>query len=207
MRLQKRLLAALYDRLVAPSERAGLAERRRRLLGGARGRVLEVGAGTGLNVEHYPREVRELVLAEPDHAMRRRLEQRVVRAGRPAVVVEAAAERLPFPDASFDTVVATLVLCSVDEPPRALDELRRVLRPGGSLLFLEHVRADDPGLARWQERLARPWRFVSGGCRCNQATVSLIEAGPFRLEHVERSELPKAPALTRPLAIGRAVAR
>ena len=205
MSLRVRLFAALYDRLAAGSERAGLAAQRRRLLAPARGRVLEVGAGTGLNLEHYPVGVTELVLSEPEEPMRRRLEQRVARTTRPASVVAAPAERLPFPDASFDTVVATLVLCTVDEPARALQELRRVLRPGGSLLFLEHVRADDPALARWQQRLARPWR-IACGCRCDQPTVALIEAAPFRLDYVERGELPKAPSLARPLASGRAVA-
>ncbi|MBD0349006.1 MAG: class I SAM-dependent methyltransferase [Thermoleophilia bacterium] len=206
MNLRVRLFAALYDRMAAASEQAGLADERRRLLAGARGRVLEVGAGTGLNLEHYPDGVEELVLTEPEEPMRRRLEERVTQTGRPATVVAAPAERLPFRDASFETVVATLVLCSVDDPAQALRELRRVLRPGGSLLFLEHVRADDPGLAGWQDRLAKPWRFVACGCRCNQPTVALVEAAPFRMEELERGELPKSPALTRPLARGRAVA-
>ena len=204
MSVRVRLFAAVYDRILAASERAGLADERRRLLAGARGRVLEVGAGTGLNVEHYPDDT-DLVLTEPEEPMRRRLAERVARTGRKAIVVGAAAESLPYPDASFDTVVATLVLCSVEDPARALRELRRVLRPGGSLLFLEHVRADEPRLARRQDRLARPWRLVAG-CRCNQETVALVAAAPFRLHVVERGELPKAPALTRPLARGRAVA-
>lgn len=207
MSLPARAYAALYDHVTAASERAGLGEHRRRLLTAARGRVLEVGAGTGANIPHYPGGVVELVLTEPEEPMRRRLERRVARSGRAASVVGAAAEELPFPDGSFDTVVSTLVLCSVADPPHALAELRRVLRPDGRLLFLEHVRADRGRLARWQDRFARPWRVVARGCRCNQPTVALIEAAPFVVEQLERGELPRATPLVRPLVRGRAAAR
>jgi ubiquinone/menaquinone biosynthesis C-methylase UbiE len=117
---------------------------RRALLAHANGRVLEIGAGTGLNLAHYPDELRELVLVEPEPAMRDRLTRRIRGGGRQAVVVDAAAEALPFADASFDTVVCTLVLCTVAAPDRALAEIGRVLRPGGRMLFIEHVRAESP---------------------------------------------------------------
>lgn len=199
------IIAALYDRMTATSERAGLAAQRRRLLRDARGRVLEVGAGTGINLDHYPDGVEDLVLVEPERAMARKLRGRLRQLGRTAEIVEADAAALPFPDDSFDTVVCTLVLCSIVDPRRALDELRRVLRPGGSLLFLEHVRSDDLRTARLQDRVNTVWRFVANGCNCNRPTLSLIE-GSLSVEEVERGEIPKAPRIVRPLVSGRAVA-
>jgi ubiquinone/menaquinone biosynthesis C-methylase UbiE len=203
--VRARLIAALYDRMGAASEREGLAARRQQLLADARGRVLEVGAGTGLNVEHYPEGIEELVLVEPEPAMVRKLEQRLQELGRPARIVAAEAGALPFPDGSFDTVVCTLVLCSVDDTSRALDELRRVLQPDGSFIFMEHVRSQDPGTARLQDRINPLWRFINNGCNCNRATLSLIE-GAFSVDEVERDEIPKAPRFVRPLISGRAVA-
>ena len=189
----------------AASERAGLAARRRGLLAHARGRVLEVGAGTGINLEHYPEGVEELVLVEPERAMARKLEQRLRELGRVARIVEADAEALPFDDGSFDAVACTLVLCNVANPQAALREMRRVLRPGGSFLFLEHVRSDDPPTARLQDRVNPAWRFVSNGCNCNRRTLSLIE-GSFSVAEVERGEIPEALRIVRPLVSGRAVA-
>ncbi len=149
--------ARLYDPVLALGERRGMAARRLALLARARGRVLEIGAGTGRNLGAYPGAVEELVLTEPDAGMRGRLRRRVERAGHPAAIVAAGAEALPFPDASFDTVVSTMVLCTVEDVAAAAAEARRVLRPGGRLLFAEHVRAGSPRLARWQDRLAGPW--------------------------------------------------
>ena len=199
------IIAALYDRMGAASEREGLAARRRELLADARGRVLEVGAGTGINLEHYGEGIEELVLVEPERAMVRKLEQRLREVGRAARIVEAEAEALPFPDASFDAVVCTLVLCNVADPQSALREMRRVLRPGGSFLFLEHVRSDDPRTARLQDRVNPAWRFVSNGCNCNRRTLSLIEAS-FSVDEVDQSEIPEALRIVRPLVSGRAVA-
>jgi ubiquinone/menaquinone biosynthesis C-methylase UbiE len=198
-------LAALYDRMTAANERAGLADRRAELLAGARGATLELGAGTGLNLPHYPDAVTELVLTEPDRHMARRLRARVAKAGRQAEIVDAPAERLPFEDARFDTAVVTLVLCTVRDPARALDEIARVLKPGGRLLFLEHVRAHGPGLARWQDRLERPWGWVAGGCHPNRDTIAALEASPLNVESVQRGEMPKAPPLVKPLVAGAAV--
>jgi ubiquinone/menaquinone biosynthesis C-methylase UbiE len=200
------LFAALYDRITAANERAGLDDRRAELLAGARGATLEIGAGTGLNLRHYPAAVTDLVLAEPDRHMARRLRARVAEDGRRAEVVEAPAEHLPFEDGRFDTAVVTLVLCTVDDPARALDEIARVLRPGGRLLFLEHVRASDvPGLARWQDRLERPWGWVAGGCHPNRDTIAALEASPLDVESVRRDKMPKAPAIVKPLVAGVAV--
>ena len=137
--------------------------------------------------------------------MAKRLRETAAAAPRPVSVSEAPAERLPFADSSFDTVVSTLVLCTVPDPAAALAELARVLEPGGRLLFLEHVRAEDPGLARWQDWLEKPWRFLGDGCHCNRDTVATIESSPLRLEGVERGEFPKAPPIVKPLRWGTAV--
>ena len=152
-RLWGPLFARGYDRFTKSTEDAGLREKRRELLARASGRTLEIGAGTGSNLELYPEAVTELVLTEPDEHMRAQLERKLSALGRRPEVVGAGAERLPFPDASFDTVVATLVLCTIPAPRRALEEISRVLKPDGRLLFLEHVRAEDAGTARWQDRL------------------------------------------------------
>jgi ubiquinone/menaquinone biosynthesis C-methylase UbiE len=206
MSLWGRVFAAGYDRALAGSERAGLAERRRNLLAGATGRVVEIGAGTGLNLPHYPRSLDEIVFAEPEEPMARRLEGKLAQTGRPGEVVRAAAEELPFEDGSFDTAVCTLVLCTVSDPTRALAEIARVLRPGGQLLFLEHVRADSPRLARWQDRLSGLWRRIGHGCNCNRETAALIAQSPLSLDRVEQSEIPKAPPIVRPMIVGRALA-
>ncbi len=126
--------------------------------------------------------------------------------GRTVRAVRAPAERLPFEDGSFDTVVSTLVLCSVGDQDEALAEVRRVLRPGGRFLFLEHVRAEDAKRARWQDRLNRPWRVVAMGCNANRATLARIEAAGFEVEELRHGELPKSPPLIRPMIAGRAVA-
>jgi ubiquinone/menaquinone biosynthesis C-methylase UbiE len=200
-----RAFAALYDRSLKATEEAGLGEMRRELLAGAGGRVLELGAGTGVNLELYPDAVEDLVLVEPDPHMAKRLRAKLAASPRAATVTEAPAERLPCDDDSFDTAVATLVLCTIPNPAAALAEAARVLRPGGRLLFIEHVRAEDPGLARWQDRLEKPWRFLGDGCHCNRDTVATIGASPFQLSAVERGRLPKAPPIVSPLARGSAV--
>jgi SAM-dependent methyltransferase len=199
-----RIEAWIYDPFLALGERRGMASRRRALLALARGRVLELGAGTGLNLAHYPAGMGELVLTEPDSAMCARLARRVARSRRDATVVAARAEALPFRDGAFDTVVSTLVLCTVEDPVAAVREVRRVLAPGGRLLFVEHVRASAPRLARWQDRLARPWRAFAGGCRCNQATLELLERGQLRVERVASGRWSGMPALVRPLVVGHA---
>jgi SAM-dependent methyltransferase len=197
--------SALYDRAFEASEEAGLREMRRELLTGARGRVLEIGAGTGLNLELYPREgLDSLTLTEPDPHMCRQLRRRVKEIGAAADLVECGAEAIPFDDDSFDTVVVTLVLCTVPDQPAALREISRVLKPGGQLLYLEHVRSRHPDLAKWQDRLETPWRFLGDGCHCNRDTEAGIRAAGFELGPVERGELPKAPPIVRPLAQGSA---
>src|ERR1700758_302659 len=149
-----RIFARVYDHAMAKTEKAGLGAHRQTLLAGATGDVLEIGAGTGTNLPYYGEGVRTLTLAEPEKPMVRRLQKRILERRPGAELLRAPAEDLPFKDDSFDTVVATLVLCTVDDQPRALHELCRVLRPGGRLLFIEHVRSDDQKLARLQDRMS-----------------------------------------------------
>jgi SAM-dependent methyltransferase len=200
-----RMFTAAYDRAFKATEEAGLRQMRQELLAQARGRVLELGAGTGLNLAHYPQAITGLSLVEPDPHMTRRLREKLATSGREAEVLEAPAERLPFPDDSFDTAVVTLVLCTVPGPAAALAEIRRVLKPDGQLLFLEHVRSRDPELAKWQDRLEGPWRFLGDGCHCNRDTVAAIGVAGFELGDAKHGSLPKAPSIVRPLVQGRAV--
>ena len=199
-----RLFSSFYDRGLKGTEEAGLREMRTELLKEARGRTIDVGAGTGANIGLFPESVSELVLAEPDPHMLRQLRAKVGERGAAADVVDAPAAGLPFEDSSFDTVVFTLVLCTVPDPAAALAEAARVLRPGGRMLFLEHVRSEDAGVARWQDRLERPWRILGDGCHPNRDTVAAIEASPLSLESVTRDRMPKAPPIVRPVARGSA---
>lgn len=201
-----RVFALVYDSFLWLGEIVGMRRRRRALLADARGRVVEIGAGTGLNIAHYPDDIGELVLTEPDGSMRRRLERRVHRNERVARIVDAPAERLPLDDASVDTVVSTLVLCTVDDPERTLGEIARVLRPGGQLLFVEHVRASSRFLAACQDYLFRPWRAFAGGCCCNRRTVELMRANGFTVT-ADDAVWRGMPAIVHPIVIGRATRR
>ena len=202
--LWARLFAAIYNPVLWLGELTGMRSRRRDLLALARGRTLELGSGTGLNVRHYPADLDELILTEPAARMRKRLSKAVRRSDRPATVLDAPAERLPVADGSVDTVVSTLVLCTVEEPGAVLDEIKRVLRPGGRLLFLEHVRADSAWLAALQDRLERPWRRFAEGCRCNRATVELIEAAGFCVQDRSDGRWRAMPTIVRPIVLGSA---
>lgn len=198
-----RILALVYDPFLWLGEIAGLRRRRSALLSNARGQVVEIGAGTGLNAALYPDGIAGLVLSEPDAAMRQRLARRLQRNGRCAQIIDAPAERLPLADASVDTVVSTLVLCTVPNPEGTLREIARVLRPDGQLLFIEHVRAKSRFLAACQDYLLQPWRGFAGGCCCNRATVELMRACGFAIvadDFVWRG----MPAIVHPLVVGRA---
>jgi ubiquinone/menaquinone biosynthesis C-methylase UbiE len=200
-RLYDRFFARFYDAGMARTERAGLRDRRSAIVGQATGDVVEIGAGTGANVDLYDEAVR-VTFVEPSAPMATRLRDRLQELGRSDAVVEAGAESIPLPDAQFDTAVSTLVLCTVDDVDRALAEIRRLLRPGGRLLFVEHVRADEPGSARWQDRLAPMWRVVGNGCNCNRDTASAIERAGFAIDSIEHGETPLAPPIVRPMIWG-----
>ena len=204
MSIRSRIFALVYDRLLAETERAGLADHRAVLLADATGRVLEIGSGTGANLAHYGSAVESLTVTEPEPAMLKRLRRRARDAAPTATVLRAPAEDLPFDDATFDTVVSTLALCSVDDQSRAVDELRRVLRPGGQLLFVEHVRAEDERVARLQDRVNWLNRLIMG-CDCNRPTLDTLRVNGFAIDRVVRTELPGAPSFARPMVVGSAV--
>jgi SAM-dependent methyltransferase len=198
-----RVAPALYDfgcKRVEPE----FGPQRAAVLAGARGRVLEIGAGTGLNIQHYHAEVEEVVATEPEPGMMRRARDKAAELDRPIRFVEASAEELPFEEGEFDTVVSTLVLCSVDDQGAVLAEIRRVLKPDGSFLFIEHVRADDPKLAKWQDRLERPWKAFAQGCHPNRPTLESIESAGFAVDELEHGTLPKSPPIVRPTIAGSA---
>lgn len=210
MGLSERLFARWYPALAQAAEDAGLREIRARLLEDARGRTLEIGAGNGFNVEHYSAAVTDLVLSDPSAHMLRPLQATLERRP-PAVgrweVVETGAEVLPFPDESFDTVVATFVFCSIPAPAVALGAVARVLRPGGRFLFLEHVRSpDSPGLARVQDAVAIPHRVIAAGCHPNRRTAELIENSSLTIQRLTRGHMPRGFPTVRPIIWGTATA-
>ena len=204
MSLWGRIFAAGYDRIMEAPEKATLRPHREELVGRATGSVLEIGGGTGANLPFYGKGVEDLVITEPEEPMARRLEAKLGGYSLPARVVRAPAEKLPFEDDSFDFAISTLVLCTVDDPSRALGEVHRVLKPAGRLVFLEHVRADDPKLARWQDRLHGVQVRVGHGCHCNRPTLENIERASFSIAEVEHDRLKKAPPIVRPLIVGMA---
>jgi len=201
------LFARMYARLAGAAERAGVAEHRDELLAGLTGRVVEVGAGTGLNFDHYPDAVTDVLATEPEAHMRRIARGAATRARVPIWVVEGFADRIPARDAAFDACVASLVLCSVPDQRRALAEIRRVVRSGGELRFYEHVRSSDPRRARLQDRVAWIWSRLLGGCHPNRDTEAAIASSGFRIEACRRFDFqPRAvSAPAAPHIIGRAV--
>lgn len=199
-----RLAALGYDRLADGPERRLLGGLRHQLLASARGRTLDLGAGTGANLPHYPvPPVTQLVLVDRSAAMLTRARERARRLSLPVELLQGRAERLALPSASIDTAVVTLALCTIESPDQALQELRRVLRRDGRLLVLEHVRAADPALARWQDRLAGPWRLLAAGCHPNRDTRGVIEAAGFRFESISLRRHRGIPlAILQPLLVG-----
>jgi ubiquinone/menaquinone biosynthesis C-methylase UbiE len=201
-----RLLASIYDSFMRKTEAASLHDWRAELLSHARGDVLEIGAGTGINLPLYPTapQISGLTLAEPDAHMRKRAEARARAIHRDDVVfVNAPIEALPFADASFDVVVATLLLCSVDEPAVALASIRRLLRPGGSYLFLEHVAAEEnPSRLAWQRRIEPFWKVIGDNCHLTRRTLENIESAGFSVETMTRASMRKALPFLRPTIRG-----
>lgn len=208
-RTYDRLFAAVYDPILAGPERAGLSDARSRLLGDATGRVLEIGAGTGANLGHLPPGLRSLVLVEPSVPMRARLERRVadLRARLPVdiLVADGSADRLPVEQASVDTLISTLVLCSVPDPRATIIELRRVLAPDGRLLLIEHV-AGHGRVGRLQHIIDPAWRVIGRGCRLVRDTRAELERGGFDTREVEDWSLPGG-GITGPGLLGTARVR
>jgi ubiquinone/menaquinone biosynthesis C-methylase UbiE len=202
MSIWGRIFAAMYDRMGAKAEEAGLGEHREALLSDAVGDVLEIGGGTGRNLPFYSEAVRTLTITEPEKPMIRRLQLRIQERTPDAKLLRAPAEDLPFEDGSFDIAVSTLVLCTVDDQPRALRELRRVLRPDGRLLFIEHVRSEDPTLARRQDRMQPLNLRVGHGCHCNRRTLDGIRGAGFDVVKLKHDTLKHVPPFVRPLIVG-----
>jgi len=197
---QHPIFARFYERLSRATDKLE-REYRAEVAGGARGRVLELGAGNGLNFEHY-RDASLVVALEPEPGMLRNAVPRAASAPVRVVPVRGAGEALPFEDGSFDTVVSSLVLCSVRDPSRVAMELRRVLKPGGEVRLFEHVRSRQPRAGRWQDRVERPWGWFAGGCHPNRETARTLEQAGFRVD-VRRFPLgPPTPA--RPHMVGTA---
>lgn len=192
-----RLFAHFYDRFMAGTEEACLRQWRAELLAHANGDVLEIGAGTGANVTFYPPDAK-LTLCEPSPAMRAILAQNAPN----AVLCASEAEELPFADASFDSVVTTLVLCTVKSPAASLAEVARVLRPDGRLFFLEHVVSHDPKRRRWQKVLDPAWSRFAGGCHCCRDTEHALKQAGFVVESIARESMRKAFPILRPTIRG-----
>src|SRR3990172_8441863 len=202
-----RLIAAVYDRLTQASEAACLRKWRADLLRDLAGQVLEVGAGTGLNIPHYPRAVVRLVPSDPDAHMRRKLSQKARAHGwDQAQVLDASLEELPLPNDAFDAVVGTLVLCSVPRLDHALAEIYRVLKPGGRFVFLEHVAAEDrPRRLKWQRRIETIWKRLTGNCHLTRRTGEAILTAGFAIVDIKSESMRKAFPLVRPTIRGVAV--
>jgi ubiquinone/menaquinone biosynthesis C-methylase UbiE len=184
------IFARLVAFVAARAEGSEDDDLRRELLSGLRGRVVELGAGSGPNFRLYPSTVDEVVAVEPEDYLRGKAEEAAGRSGRAIRLVDALADELPFPDASFDAAVAALVLCSVPSQASTLAELRRVVRPGGELRFYEHVVARAPRYARFQRAVGRVTPHLAGGCHPDRDTGAAIEEAGFRLERVRRFVLP-----------------
>lgn len=201
-----RAFSGWYGYLMRFVDESGLREIRRELLSESHGRVLDLGTGRGSNLNLFPQAVEQLVLAEPDAHMHRFLEAKLREEGKDQVqLIKAPAERLPFEDQSFDFITSTMVICTMEDPKAGLEEVARLLKPGGKLLFLEHVRSEDPGFARVQDRLERPWRFIANGCHCNRDALGAIEASPLEVGHFKRGCMPLVPPFMKPLVMGSAV--
>lgn len=178
--------AKVYERISAEAERRGTAEHRARVLAGLTGRVIELGAGNGMNFRHYPSTVTEVVAVEPEDRLRALAEEAARQVAVPVRVVAAHADDLPFDDGAFDAAIVSLVLCSVPDPVRALVELRRVLAPGGQLRFFEHVRSTHPLRALAQDLITPLWSRVGGGCHLNRDLASDIRAAGFTIGEMDR---------------------
>ena len=189
------IFARLFDRLVWKAD-PQQAEHRVELLAGLSGRVIEVGAGNGINFANYPREVTEVVAVEPETYLREKAAEVAAKASVPVTVVDGLADALPAEDSSFDAAVTSLVLCSVPDQKRALGEVARVLKPGGELRFYEHVLSQDAKVARLQNRINRVWPLLGGGCHPNRDTPGAIEAAGFRIESCRRFAFKPGPLMT-----------
>ena len=192
----------LYRKLVVPRltdlamRNRHLAPFRERVIGAAEGRVLEIGAGSGLNLARYPSAVQELLALEPDPKLIGLARQKPAGHERPLSFLEASAEHIPLEHASIDTVVSTWTMCTIPDIRRALEEMRRVLKPGGRLLFVEHGLAPEPGVQRWQNRLDPLWTRVGGGCHLNRPIETLLTGAGFEIDRLQTGYMPGPKLMT-----------
>ncbi|WP_370327116.1 class I SAM-dependent methyltransferase [Euzebya sp.] len=185
------VFARVYERLSRRMEQHGNAEHRRRLLADLHGRVIEVGAGNGLNFAHYPPGVDGVLAVEPEPRLRRAAIRAAQSAAVPITVVDGLADALPAADGSVDAAVASLVLCSVPDQSVALAELHRILQPGGELRFYEYVRAHEPRLASVQRAVDHVWPYLAGGCHTSRRTVAAIKAAGFVIDDIAAFRFPE----------------
>lgn len=197
--------AALFDRVMASAERSFMKRVREDITGGAKGRVLEIGCGTGANFAYYSEQAQEVIATEPDPYMLERARKKAATASRPLEIRQASAEELPFSDSSFDTVVSTLNMCSIPHPDRALAEIKRILKPSGEYRFYDHVRYDHAFGAFWQDLIAPVWGWFGAGCHPNRDIAAFIRDAGFEFERLESSKpLPPIPPMlfSRPHILG-----
>ena len=204
MSLRQKLGASLYDALMKRPEEQGLRQWRTDLLQQATGHTLEIGPGTGANLPHYPPAVQQLTLVEPNPAMADIIDVDTYTGSGPIEFIDTFASDIPLPDNAVDTVVSTLVLCSVKDLAAALQELRRILNPRGQLLFLEHVASTDERTRAWQDRIDPIWHWCNGDCHMNRRTLEALKEQGFSIDSLTRAPMPAAPSLLNPTIRGRA---
>ena len=192
--LRSAFIAASYNLIMNNTERRCLGHWRRELLANAKGNVLEIGAGTGLNIPYYAPTTRQLTLSEPDQHMRKKLRLNIKKQNHSAQITAWPAEQITMPDNSYDTIVSTLVLCSVACQTNSLNEIKRLLKPGGQLIFMEHVISDNPSVLRWQKLLEPTWSLCAGDCRLTRDTKNAIESAGFQLETLTEAPMHGTPA-------------
>ena len=192
------IIAKTYDYAMRSTEKKCLSGWRKDLLSHASGDLLEIGAGTGVNLPHYPEAVTRIVLSEPDAQMRKNLQKKTVEKQKDKLnITHWDAEAIEMPDASFDTIVSTLVLCSVPSPETSLKEIYRLLRPNGVLLFLEHIASDHPPTLIWQRRIEPFWSLCAGNCRLTRDTAATINAAGLNIEQLTEAPMTGTPAFVR----------
>ncbi|MDA3902818.1 MAG: class I SAM-dependent methyltransferase [Desulfuromusa sp.] len=192
------LIAKSYDYAMRSTEKKCLHGWRKELLSQASGDLLEIGAGTGVNLPHYPESVTQIVLSEPDTQMRKRLQRQTVETQINRFhITDWGADSIEMPDASFDTIVSTLVLCSVPSLETSLKEIYRLLRPNGTLLFLEHVISNHPSTLTWQHRIEPYWSFCAGNCHLTRDTAAAIHATGLQIEQLTEAPMTGTPAFVR----------
>jgi len=191
-------MAKSYDYAMRSTEKKCLNQWRKELLSQAQGELLEIGAGTGVNLPHYPETVARITLSEPDGQMRKILERKTLTSQQSRVKVTSwEAESVDMPDSSFDTIVSTLVLCSVPDLENSLKEIYRLLRPAGTFLFLEHVISNHPPTLTWQRRIEPFWSFCAGNCQLTRDTSTAIHNAGLKIEQLTESPMIGAPAFVR----------